>query len=450
MVNWHNDFMASSPLSSKPIVGMTRHGITFNNGGPRHRVTVLQVQPAYYDTGGRVMAPIDTGLSVVNNVYAGAGAPGLLQSTGEVGFKGRVSRYISRGAGVLDINGDSYTEFVGFSGAIANGDRLTREHGIYKFEQINKENGVKEQLIIDNLPPGLSGDRFVIETEHLDIFGTPPAPGDLTGGHILGDGTTINPGHAWDANGDEIQILIRVVDLPSPKKFKIYWGVPVDWLSSAAFPVTIDPTYSEQPDAAAGKDAQIDSNSATTNYGTTSGFDVGEKNAAPNNTRRTLIQFDLSAISSGSIISSGVLSIWQYGEFSDNTRTARVYRLLQAWTEAGATWNTYDGISNWGTAGANNTTTDREATEIGSRSFTATEAAGEKQFTLDGAGADYAELEAMCGSVPAFTNNGFLIKMDTEVDDKQDFRSSDYGTASERPKLVITYTIPQSSQKFII
>jgi len=42
-----------------------------------------------------------------------------------------------------------------------------------------------------------------------------------------------------------------------------------------------------------------------------------------------------------------------------------------------------------------------------------------------------------------FTNNGFLIVADTELDDRFNYRTSDASAAAKRPKLVIQYTLPQ-------
>ena len=42
-----------------------------------------------------------------------------------------------------------------------------------------------------------------------------------------------------------------------------------------------------------------------------------------------------------------------------------------------------------------------------------------------------------------FTNNGLAIVADTELNDRFNYKSSDASNASQRPKLVIQYTLPQ-------
>jgi hypothetical protein len=190
-------------------------------------------------------------------------------------------------------------------------------------------------------------------------------------------------------------------------------------------------TYSSQPDGTTGLDTLMQSDNPTTNYGTSTTLNVGEHNAATSK-NRTLIFFDLSSIPANATINSATLSLWQVSESSSNARTLRVYRDLRSWSESQATWNIFSTGNNWGTAGGFNAS-DAEQTDIGSCAFTATEANGEKQWTLTAS----AIQEMVSG---AFANNGFVIKADTETDDLFRFRSSDDSTAAERPKLVIDYS----------
>jgi RHS repeat-associated protein len=126
-----------------------------------------------------------------------------------------------------------------------------------------------------------------------------------------------------------------------------------------------------------------------------------------------------------------------YNEVSTKDRTLRVYRLLRTWDEASATWNQASSGANWQTAGADGST-DRESTAIGSRAFASNESTGEKQFSLDAAKVQ----EWISGGLE---NRGMIVIADTERDDQYYFRSSDYTTASQRPKLVIVYTLAQGS-----
>lgn len=182
--------------------------------------------------------------------------------------------------------------------------------------------------------------------------------------------------------------------------------------------VTLNPTFG----------GRLLDSQANNNLTDTVGF--GEENGSTN-TQRGFIKFDLAGdIPAGATITGVTLRLYAYFDAADNNRTARVYRCLRAMT-SGATWNTYDGSNNWGTAGAGNTTTDREATDVGTRAYTSNEAVDEyKEFTLDAN-----EIQEMFTG--AFTNNGFIIKMDTESDDCWFHRPPGH---ADEPELIVTYT----------
>ena len=194
-------------------------------------------------------------------------------------------------------------------------------------------------------------------------------------------------------------------------------------------------TLTLQPDAAAGSDTYMLSSSATTNYGASNELGVGEANIATNIVGRSLIKFDLSSIPSNATITSATLSLWTNTDYSNTTRTIRVYRLKVPFNETQATWNLRASGSNWQTAGASGTN-DRESADIGSAQILSNESLNtEKQITLDSA-----KIQEILNG--AFTNNGFLITADTELNDGFTYKSSDHATASQRPKLVIQYTVP--------
>ena len=188
--------------------------------------------------------------------------------------------------------------------------------------------------------------------------------------------------------------------------------------------------YTSQPDGANGIDTFMQSEFPTNNNGTSTNFYVGKSTT---NIHRGLIKFDLSSIQPNAEVISASLFLTQTSEGAVNNRTMRVFRQKRAWTEAGATWNKYDGTNNWGTAGGFNLS-DCEQTDIGSISLSSTEANGEKEIVLTAT----AIQEMVSGD---FANNGFLVKNDTENEDYHVFASSDNATAGYRPKLVIEYIL---------
>lgn len=74
-----------------------------------------------------------------------------------------------------------------------------------------------------------------------------------------------------------------------------------------------------------------------------------------------LIEFDVSSLPAGAIITSATMSLYYFEWYIGDPvgRAYYIHRLLRpTWTEAGATWNHYTGTSDWGTNGALNTVTD--------------------------------------------------------------------------------------------
>lgn len=186
-----------------------------------------------------------------------------------------------------------------------------------------------------------------------------------------------------------------------------------------------------QPDPTAGLDTYIRKDNANSNYGTYTELWIGTVTST--GVYRTLIKFSLTGISSGAMITSASLMLYMY-EAHRASNTCKVYRQKRVWTEAGATWNKYDGTNSWGTAGGFGEA-DCEQTEIGSAAYTSGEAAGWKTIALTAA-----KIQEMIDGT--FTNNGFLLKMVTEDISYYSHRSSDYTTdTSLRPKLVIEYVL---------
>jgi hypothetical protein len=140
-----------------------------------------------------------------------------------------------------------------------------------------------------------------------------------------------------------------------------------------------------------------------------------------------------SRIPSNATITSATLSLWTSNDLSDNDRTIRVYRLKVPFNETEVTWNESASGVSWQSAGASGAN-DRESTDIGSVLVLQNEANGtEKQISLD-----TAKIQELVSG--AFTNHGFIIIADTELNDRFNYKSSDASTASNRPKLVIEYT----------
>lgn len=128
-----------------------------------------------------------------------------------------------------------------------------------------------------------------------------------------------------------------------------------------------------QPDETASKDTWIGDQSPATAHGNEVILDTSNAGA---NHRKALIQFDLSGVTEDR--PTWTLTLTQQTSIGAN-RSYALHAILAAnsgWTEAGATWNTQDGVSAWaGSVGLGTAGTDYNATALGTFTITSGTAA---------------------------------------------------------------------------
>lgn len=143
---------------------------------------------------------------------------------------------------------------------------------------------------------------------------------------------------------------------------------------------------------------------------------------------RALLRFDVSSIASYTILSSTLTLTVPSGYFAAS-QSLTLYRCGQpAWTELGATWNTYDGTSIW-TSGAGNPTTP--STTI---SFSGSSALFDTTSLV----------------IDAIQNRGSIVNcvLDGNTFGETvlaNFGSFDHTTPSSRPNLTINYLTPETA-----
>lgn len=236
----------------------------------------------------------------------------------------------------------------------------------------------------------------------------------------------------WQINGDEL-----IIELPA--------GNYAGWI--------LDPTYTSQPDAANGKDTELQEEFPNTNYGNTNPLYTQRLPSGAN--VDMLIQWDISAIPAGSTIDAFEIDLYRSG--NAGTDDVEWYRFLaadDAWTEGGATWNTLDGVNPWagGTGPGDNLGVDISATSF----YVANNAAGwpaaPNHVLFAGPVPNYAgELPDMTEFQAMFDDYHGMIAIDpirgaTGVNRNHQWQSSDSGTAAQRPKITIDYTPPAAQR----
>ncbi len=199
---------------------------------------------------------------------------------------------------------------------------------------------------------------------------------------------------------------------------------------SADSPLSSETCEVIQPDPTAGKDAYIKEDKPNENKGDGNDLKVKTENGKLN---RALLQFDLSSLPAGATINSATLSLY-VKDVKDGDVTINAHRVTQAWVEGsgadpadGVTWDTYDGTNTWATAGG-----DYDASSLDSTFLAKDTKNVWASWDVTGAADDWLN--------PA-TNFGVILESPvTTPKSEAKFKSSDDGTASERPKLEVCYS----------
>lgn len=188
-----------------------------------------------------------------------------------------------------------------------------------------------------------------------------------------------------------------------------------------ASPQTIQPSTT---------DAYLSASAPTNNFGTDSALRVGYVTAS---NKRSLLSFNFSAaVPAGAVITSAILSLYAGSYWAG--RNIGCYRLLRTdWVESQATWGIYKTGSNWGTAGALNTSTDYDTTD-GATSASLS-AAGWQNWTVT------AQIQTARDSVGGIAH---FVLADTGTSNAayQAYESKNSVQTTLRPKLYIEYTVP--------
>jgi len=184
----------------------------------------------------------------------------------------------------------------------------------------------------------------------------------------------------------------------------------------------------------------------TENFGITTQLEIWRSYMANWHVKRILIHFDLSAIPNGSTVSHATLGLYCTGVMEGYTTypaPVNVYKMLTYWDEGTmdgsdgyACWNKPTSSTNWGAAGCQAGVDYRSTKEV--------------QYTIESEAALHTWINFLVTNVTqewvndSSTNYGLFIKLGREGESglyqRFFFASGEWATASQRPKLTVTYT----------
>lgn len=212
--------------------------------------------------------------------------------------------------------------------------------------------------------------------------------------------------------------------------------------NTGVFAIMSGPTAPTAPQACttfnltSGEDTWIERDSATTTHGADATLAT---DGSPD--RGILIKWDLSSVTfpAGSSVSSATITV----QVSNSSGDAYpLYALNRDWSEAQANWNVYSTGNNWGTAGAQSVSADRDGTSLGSTP--SDNSTGSRTIQLNASG--LAQVEAWLAGTD--NNYGFIISEYDTATASDSFQFDSFeGTIA--PELSINVCEPSDVGNFV-
>jgi hypothetical protein len=387
MANWAKYIEDSTGL---PVHKRARHGIHFKRPDGQIQAE-FSGKPCHYLDGG-LWKPIDTKLLLGGDGYYGCPhSPVRIKTDGNV-----------------KVDGSTYAQRIELPSAqtgLVDNDCIVRTFSFGEQRLWVTETGFKSEIVLNRVPT-LAEAKLLIATES----GTLPVTylKSLT--------------RAVDANGNSHTFTTLT-------KFRT-------WLASAAFPVTIDPDFSDSSPS----DNSLHAGASYKNYGTSTvtisywGTYIGK--------------FDCSSVSSGSVISSGDFKFTKANASgASRATTHNIYSIALAnsgWVagtqngedEIGSSCQAYKALNTvaWaGSAGLGTAGTDYETDLLATFDSNQSDAQY-TQYTATLTTAGKTRLAGWFGS----TNTNYGIRMN--LNEWTILYTEDVATESYRPVLSVTYT----------
>lgn len=304
MPSWVKEYLKTNPdLAALPVHKRARHSIHFRR--PDGEIEAHFVgAPCHYEASPGDWQEINTDLVDRGGYHSPTGVP-IRVTDGEVSIEG--GSYKQKPARIVRLRPSTQAvqqiQNIPAGGAVV-GSSVVQDGGSWSHTIRFLENGVRETLTLNSQPTFPGGtqptDYICIETVVTGIT----FPDGWMDTEYIADGYYFHLPTAHDANNNSP--VTRRYALNSGGIQYLYTGVPASWLQAAAYPVDIDPDFSET-----GTDTYVYGSDATYSVArstSTSYLDVattvtvGQSNISGFNVNRAFLRFDTTALS-GSIAS---------------------------------------------------------------------------------------------------------------------------------------------------
>ncbi|MBX3047695.1 MAG: DNRLRE domain-containing protein [Anaerolineales bacterium] len=241
MTNWASSVIETHPAAANlPVAERSRFGLHLRRSG-RRRLALLSGAPVhYYHSPSRSWQEIDTRLQARGDGSLGApGLPFRLELDGSVKVEGTAQaaalhRHKAWRVGLFAAG--RFHELARLGPGQVHADQLRRQAGPFHHQITLLPGGLREELLLAELPPAPAERDALLVVESLLPAGGFPA-GWL--GEAQRGALRFPMGWAQDAAGQRLP-LARWVQVDKQGQ-RLYSGVPYDWLQQAKFPVVLDP-----------------------------------------------------------------------------------------------------------------------------------------------------------------------------------------------------------------
>jgi hypothetical protein len=421
--------------SSKKLIAKTANSLTFQDpAGGKKYITVISICNEHHFESGE-WKPIDRQLRIGPSAMFGSpGFDSLVAVNGAVAFNEKLWRHRTIGVGGYSPSTTSFSMIEVFPDGEIYNNSLIREQSIYTHEVSMISRGLKEQIIISELPQGVTEEYLVMRTRISSS--KIPLSSNLSSlkNALVAEGIAFFDGNAYDAAGIHTP-MTNMVRLLNGRRVLLS-GVPMSWLSDPerVFPVTLDPTFVGQP-GSSGFDAWFGDGTPDTNHGTDGKISIGTYVSGGAQWVHGWQKWDLTSIPTNSIVTSSKHENYHFDEQTGaGDATLEHYRSARTVVESQVTWNIYSTGNSWTSGGGTGAGDRIEGTSFADKTVGTSTPNGFLQVDHT---ASYIQ-DWVTGNE---TNNGWISKHDTYIGNNfHDYRSSDYGTAGERPKMTVGYT----------